>query len=57
MINGKVNHKGGTFGIPNEEEFSSTGMEDAPKYYQSEELEPLDNADHEFRKAIQILGS
>ena len=53
MMNGKVNHKGGTFGIPHEEEeFSSTGMEDAPKYYQSEDLEPLENADQEFRKAI-----
>ncbi len=32
MINGKVNNKG-TFGIAQEEEFSSTGMEETPKYY------------------------
>jgi hypothetical protein len=32
-------------------------MEDAPKYIATEDLEPLENADKEFRKAIQQLGS
>ena len=51
MMAGKVIHKG-TFGPSHDDEFGSTNGEDAPKYIPTEDLEPLDSADIEFRKAI-----
>jgi hypothetical protein len=45
MMAGKVNHKG-TFGPSQEDEFGSTNEmgDEAPKYIQTEDLEPLENA-------------